>query len=139
MIDSERKFPRYQDEPQEPYMNPRQKEHFRQGLLQWRRELTEDIRATIDLLQNEVTLLPDWSDRASLESDMAIELRSRDREGKLIRKINDALARLDAGEYGFCEVCGAEIGLRRLEARPTATLCIDCKTIDEIKEKQVVK
>jgi DnaK suppressor protein len=88
-------------------------------------------------MQDEVTLLPDVTDRATLESDMAIELRNRDRERKLIKKIDDALARIQMGEYGYCENCGAEIGLRRLEARPTATLCIDCKTLDEIREKQV--
>ena len=116
---------------------PRQIEHFRIMLEQWKEQLLMDMIQTIHSMQDEVTLFPDATDRASLESDMAIELRSRDRERKLIKKIDDALASIRAGEYGYCENCGAEIGLKRLEARPTATLCIDCKTLDEIREKQV--
>jgi DnaK suppressor protein len=81
----------------------------------------------------------DPNDRASQESDMALELRNRDRERKLIKKIDETIARIDANEYGYCESCGVEIGLKRLEARPTATLCIDCKTLDELREKQVAK
>jgi len=81
----------------------------------------------------------DPNDRASQESDMALELRNRDRERKLIKKIDETIARIDADEYGYCESCGVEIGLKRLEARPTATLCIDCKTLDELRERQVAK
>jgi DnaK suppressor protein len=130
-------FVPYQAKEGEEYMNPRQIEHFRIMLEQWKEQLLMDMIQTIHSMQDEVTLFPDATDRASLESDMAIELRSRDRERKLIKKIDDALASIRAGEYGYCENCGAEIGLKRLEARPTATLCIDCKTLDEIREKQV--
>ena len=86
-----------------------------------------------------VPVFADPNDRATQESDMGLELRNRDRERKLIKKINEMLAKIDAGEYGYCEKCGVEIGLNRLEARPTATLCIDCKTLDEIRERQVAK
>ena len=84
-------------------------------------------------------MFADPNDRASQESDMALELRNRDRERKLIKKIDETIARIDANEYGYCESCGVEIGLKRLEARPTATLCIDCKTLDELRERQVAK
>jgi DnaK suppressor protein len=90
-------------------------------------------------MQDEATIFADPNDRASQESDMALELRNRDRERKLIKKIDETIARIDSGDYGYCESCGIEIGLRRLEARPTATLCIDCKTLEEIREKQVAK
>jgi DnaK suppressor protein len=130
-------FEPYVEHEGEEYMNPRQIAHFKTMLEQWKEQLLLDMVQTIHSMQDEVTLLPDVTDRATLESDMAIELRNRDRERKLIKKIDDALARIQAGEYGYCENCGTEIGLRRLEARPTATLCIDCKTLDEIREKQV--
>jgi DnaK suppressor protein len=90
-------------------------------------------------MQDEATVFADPNDRASQESDMALELRNRDRERKLIKKIDETIARIDANEYGYCESCGVEIGLKRLEARPTATLCIDCKTLDEMRERQVAK
>jgi DnaK suppressor protein len=90
-------------------------------------------------MQDEATIFADPNDRASQESDMALELRNRDRERKLIKKIDETIAKIDTGDYGYCESCGIEIGLKRLEARPTATLCIDCKTLDEIREKQVAK
>jgi DnaK suppressor protein len=90
-------------------------------------------------MQDEATVFADPNDRASQESDMALELRNRDRERKLIKKIDETIARIDADEYGYCESCGVEIGLKRLEARPTATLCIDCKTLDELRERQVAK
>jgi DnaK suppressor protein len=90
-------------------------------------------------MQDEATIFADPNDRASQESDMALELRNRDRERKLIKKIDETIAKIDTGDYGYCESCGVEIGLKRLEARPTATLCIDCKTLDEIREKQVAK
>src|SRR5258706_1380677 len=90
-------------------------------------------------MQDEATVFADPNDRASQESDMALELRNRDRERKLIKKIDETIARIDANEYGYCESCGVEIGLKRLEARPTATLCIDCKTLDEMRERQGAK
>jgi DnaK suppressor protein len=90
-------------------------------------------------MQHEATVFADPNDRASQESDIALELRNRDRERKLIKKIDETIGRIDANEYGYCESCGVEIGLKRLEARPTATLCIDCKTLDELREKQVAK
>jgi DnaK suppressor protein len=90
-------------------------------------------------MQDEVTMFADPNDRASQESDMALELRNRDRERKLIKKIDETLNKINEQDYGYCESCGVEIGLKRLEARPTATLCIDCKTLDEIREKQVAK
>ena len=90
-------------------------------------------------MQDEATIFADPNDRASQESDMSLELRNRDRERKLIKKIDETIARIDANEYGYCDSCGVEIGLKRLEARPTATLCIDCKTLDELRERQVAK
>jgi DnaK suppressor protein len=91
------------------------------------------------MMQDEATVFADPNDRASQESDMALELRNRDRERKLIKKINETIAKIDSGDYGYCDTCGIEIGLKRLEARPTATLCIDCKTLDEIRERQLAK
>ena len=90
-------------------------------------------------MQDEATVFADPNDRASQESDMTLELRSRDRERKLIKKIDEIIGKIESGDYGYCESCGIEIGLKRLEARPTATLCIDCKTLDEIRERQVAK
>ena len=90
-------------------------------------------------MQDEATIYADPNDRASQESDIALELRNRDRERKLIKKIEETIAKIDANEYGYCDSCGIEIGLKRLEARPTATLCIDCKTLDELRERQVAK
>ena len=90
-------------------------------------------------MQDEATLFADPNDRATQESDINLELRNRDRERKLIKKIDEMLAKINDGDYGYCDNCGIEIGLNRLEARPTATLCIDCKTLDEIREKQVAK
>ncbi|MDY6891575.1 MAG: RNA polymerase-binding protein DksA [Pseudomonadota bacterium] len=121
----------------EEYMNEAQKEHFRKILLAWKRELMEEVDSTITHLKEEASNFADPSDRASQEEEFSLELRTRDRERKLIRKIDEALERIDADEYGYCEACGVEIGIRRLEARPTATLCIDCKTLAEIKEKQI--
>ncbi|MCW8827805.1 MAG: RNA polymerase-binding protein DksA [Gammaproteobacteria bacterium] len=117
-------------------MNPRMREHFRQILSNWKKELMEEVDRTVHHMQDEAANFPDPNDRASQESDFTMELRTRDRERKLLKKINEALDLLDENEYGFCESCGVEIGIRRLEARPTATLCIDCKTLDEIREKQ---
>ena len=129
-------FVPYQEKKGEEYMNDRQIEHFRNILRDWRKQLMEEVDRTVHHMQDEVTNFPDPNDRASQESEFALELRTRDRERKLIRKIDKTLDNLDNGEYGFCESCGVEIGIRRLEARPTATLCVDCKQLEEIKEKQ---
>jgi DnaK suppressor protein len=132
-------FTPYQAKPDEEYMNKNQLKHFRTILNEWKSELSHDIDRTVHTMQDEVTMFADPNDRASQESDMALELRNRDRERKLIKKIDDTLRSIDENEYGYCEGCGVEIGLKRLEARPTATLCIDCKTLDEMREKQVAK
>ena len=129
----------YNPKKGEPYMSPRQLDHFRAILNNIKLGLGEDIDRTVHTMQDEATVFADPNDRASQESDMALELRNRDRERKLIKKIDEMLARIDSGDYGYCENCGVEIGLSRLEARPTATLCIDCKTLDEIRERQVAK
>lgn len=132
-------FTPYKPKAREEYMNPRQLAHFRSILDALKTELSKDIDRTVHTMQDEATIFADPNDRASQESDMALELRNRDRERKLIKKIEETIGKIDAGDYGYCESCGIEIGLRRLEARPTATLCIDCKTLEEIREKQVAK
>ena len=134
-----RQFVPYQSKADEEYMNDKQLDHFRKILNDWKSELSHDIDRTVHTMQDEVTMFADPNDRASQESDMALELRNRDRERKLIKKIDETLSKIDEGEYGYCNSCGVEIGLKRLEARPTATLCIDCKTLDEIRERQVAK
>ena len=121
----------------EEYMNEEQSEHFRQILLAWKRELMEEVDRTVHHMQDEAANFPDPNDRATQESDFSMELRTRDRERKLIKKIDESLMNLDNEDYGYCDACGVEIGIRRLEARPTATQCIDCKTLDEIREKQM--
>ncbi len=131
--------PAYVPKKGEEYMNPRQLSHFRKILETLKLELSQDIDRTVHTMQDEATIFADPNDRASQESDIALELRNRDRERKLIKKIDETIAKIDAGEYGYCESCGIEIGLKRLEARPTATLCIDCKTLDELRERQVAK
>jgi DnaK suppressor protein len=120
-------------------MNAAQRKHFRKILETLKAELSLEIDRTVHTMQDEATVFADPNDRASQESDMALELRNRDRERKLIKKIDETIARIDADEYGYCDSCGVEIGLKRLEARPTATLCIDCKTLDELRERQVAK
>jgi len=132
-------FPPYLPKKGEEYMNPRQRAHFRKMLAALKDELSQDIERTVHTMQDEATLFADPNDRASQESDIALELRNRDRERKLIKKIDETIARIEKDDYGHCENCGVEIGLKRLEARPTATLCIDCKTLDELREKQVAK
>jgi len=119
------------------YMSPAQGVHFRKILLAWRQELMEEADRTMHHLQDEAANLPDPNDRATQEEEFALELRARDRERKLLKKIEQALDKVDKGDYGWCEACGIEIGIRRLEARPTAELCIDCKELAEIKEKQL--
>tara|TARA_Y100001936_G_scaffold253066_1_gene315625 strand:+ start:287 stop:709 length:423 start_codon:yes stop_codon:yes gene_type:complete len=123
----------------EEYMNAKQLNHFRKMLENIKIGLGQDIDRTVHTMQDEATVFADPNDRASQESDMALELRNRDRERKLIKKIDDTIAKIEAADYGYCDTCGIEIGLKRLEARPTATLCIDCKTIDEIRERQLAK
>jgi len=129
----------YSPKKGEEYMNSKQKAHFRKILGALKEELSQDIDRTVHTMQDEATVFADPNDRASQESDIALELRNRDRERKLIKKIDETIARMDAEDYGYCDNCGVEIGLKRLEARPTATLCIDCKTLDELREKQVAK
>lgn len=130
-------IPPYQEKKGEEYMGTRQIEHFRNILDTWKSKLIEEMERTVHHMRDEAANFPDPNDRASQESDFALELRTRDRERKLIKKIEESLRNLDNNEYGYCEMCGIEIGIRRLEARPTATLCIDCKTLDEIRERQV--
>ncbi len=132
-------FTPYQPKADEQYMSKPQLNHFRKILNAWKAELSQELDRTVHTMQDEVTMFADPNDRASQESDMTLELRSRDRERKLIKKIDETLRNIDSDEYGYCEGCGIEIGLKRLEARPTATLCIDCKTLDEMREKQVAK
>ncbi len=118
-------------------MSDNQIEHFRKILHAWKQELMHEVDRTVHYMQDEAANFPDPNDRASQESDFTMELRTRDRERKLIKKISGSIKVLEEGEYGFCESCGVEIGIRRLEARPTADLCIDCKTLDEIREKKL--
>jgi DnaK suppressor protein len=132
-------YPPYKAKAREEYMNPKQRAHFKEILSEMKRELSQDIDRTVHTMQDEATIFADPNDRASQESDMSLELRNRDRERKLIKKIDETITKIDSGDYGYCESCGVEIGLKRLEARPTATLCIDCKTLDELREKQVAK
>ncbi len=127
----------YKPRKTEKYMSDAQLVHFNAILSAWRGELTDETSKTVNNIQDETANHPDPTDRASQETDMALELRGRDRDRKLIKKIEAAIALLSTGDFGYCENCGEEIGLKRLEARPTAELCIDCKTLDEIREKQL--
>ncbi len=129
----------YQAKEGEAYMNPQQRDHFRRVLQQIKAGLGEDIDRTVHTMQDEATVFADPNDRATQESDISLELRNRDRERKLIKKIDEMIGKINADEYGYCDNCGVEIGLGRLEARPTATQCIDCKSLDEIREKQMAK
>jgi len=128
----------YKPKKNEEYMNEAQREHFKKILQAWKHELMEEVDRTMSHMKDEAANFPDPADRATQEEEFALELRTRDRERKLIKKIDQTLDLLENDGYGFCDQCGIEIGIRRLEARPTATLCIDCKTLDEIKEKQLV-
>ena len=132
-----KQFRAYEAKKGESYMSKSQLNHFRSILNEWKTELSQDIDRTVHTMQDELTSYADPNDRASQESDMALELRNRDRERKLIKKIDETLRNIESQDYGYCTGCGEEIGLKRLEARPTATLCIDCKTLDEIREKQM--
>ena len=120
----------------ESYMNDEQIDHFRGILLTWRDELVDEVSRTVSHMKDEAANFPDPADRATQEEEFSLELRTRDRERKLIKKIDSTLDRLQNDDYGYCDACGIEIGIQRLEARPTATLCIDCKTLAEIKERQ---
>lgn len=127
----------YKEDRNEEYMNENQVQHFRNILLAWKRELMEEVDRTVHHMQDDAANFPDPNDRATQESEFSMELRARDRERKLIKKIDESMRNLDNDEFGYCEACGVEIGVKRLEARPTATLCIDCKILDEIREKQM--
>jgi DnaK suppressor protein len=129
-------FKPYKPARGESYMNEEQLEHFRQILLNWRGELVDEVTRTVTHMKDEASNFPDPADRATQEEEFSLELRTRDRERKLIKKIDSTLERIQNDDYGYCDACGIEIGIQRLEARPTATLCIDCKTLAEIKEKQ---
>jgi DnaK suppressor protein len=127
----------YKPSVKEEYMNSRQLEYFKQKLTAWRDELVEESRETISNLQSEVRDVGDEAERATRETENSLELRTRDRYRKLIKKISKTLARLDEGDYGYCEETGEEIGLKRLEARPIATLCLDAQERWEIRQKQM--
>ncbi|MFK5947154.1 MAG: RNA polymerase-binding protein DksA [Methylococcales bacterium] len=130
-------FTPYQEKEGEEFMNDAQVEHFKSILNNWKNELMQEVDRTVHHMQDDAANFPDPNDRATQESEFSLELRTRDRERKLIAKIDESLKGVESGDYGFCESCGIEIGVRRLEARPTAVLCIDCKTLDEIREKQM--
>ena len=129
-------FKPYKEKKGEEYMSEAQIQHFTDILQAWKAELMTEVDRTVDHMKDEAANFPDPADRATQEEEFSLELRTRDRERKLIKKIDDTLTLMSNGEYGYCETCGVEIGLRRMEARPTATQCIDCKSHDEIKEKQ---
>jgi DnaK suppressor protein len=131
-------FEPYKQKEGESYMSKPQLDHFAQLLLAWKRQLQEEVERTVHHMRDDANNYADPADRATQEEEFALELRARDRERKLIRKIDQTLDMIRKEDYGYCEQCGIEIGLRRLEARPTATMCIDCKTLEEIREKQRV-
>lgn len=132
-------FTPYVETKGEEYMGKPMREHFTKILQKWKQDLMQEVDRTVDHMKDEAANFPDPADRASQEEEFALELRARDRERKLIKKIDKTLQLIEDEEYGWCESCGVEIGIRRLEARPTADLCVDCKTLAEIKEKQVGK
>ncbi len=127
----------YESNADEEYMNEPQMDHFRQILSAWRTQLREEVDRTVTHMKDDASNFPDPVDRAAQEEEFSLELRTRDRERKLIKKIEKTLKRIEDDDFGFCDSCGIEIGIKRLEARPTADLCIDCKTMAEIKEKQM--
>ena len=132
-----RNFTPYKAKKSEEYMNSDQLAHFMDILQNWRQELMEEVDRTVHHMQDEAANFPDPADRATQEEEFSIELRTRDRERKLIRKIDKTIELIEQDDYGFCDTCGVEIGLQRLEARPTATSCVDCKTLSEIRKKQI--
>lgn len=127
----------YKGRKGEKYMSAAMKKHFNAVLIEWREHLRDEMQKTFDHLKNKGESYADPIDRASQEEEFAFELRTRDRERKLLNKIAGSLEQIKQDDYGYCYACGIEIGVKRLEARPTATHCIDCKTLDEIKEKQL--
>ena len=127
----------YKAKKKEKYMSVAMKKHFVSVLLLWKEHLQDEMQKTFDHLRTKGETYADPMDRASQEEEFAFELRTRDRERKLISKIGVSIEQIKQDDYGWCEACGDEIGVKRLEARPTATHCIDCKTLDEIKEKQL--
>ncbi|MCK5881450.1 MAG: RNA polymerase-binding protein DksA [Sinobacterium sp.] len=129
-------FTPYSPKKGEEYMSDAQLEHFSGILNAWRDELHGEVDRTVTHMKDEAANFPDPADRATQEEEFSLELRTRDRERKLIKKIESTLEDVTSGDYGWCESCGVEIGIKRLEARPTASQCIDCKTLAEIKEKQ---
>ena len=129
-------FVPYKISKTEKYMNKSQQKHFINILNSWKNALDNEQEKTEKLIQQDQSNFPDSLDRASKEEEFMLELRKRERERKLISKIELSLKDIEDDLYGYCETCGVEIGIKRLEARPTATQCIDCKTVDEIKEKQ---
>jgi len=129
-------FTPYTPKKGEEYMSDAQLAHFKEILLNWRSDLMHEVDRTVTHMKDEAANFPDPADRATQEEEFSLELRTRDRERKLIRKIDQTIERIEQDDYGFCDACGIEIGIKRLEARPTAELCIDCKTLAEIKEKQ---
>ena len=132
-------FEPYKEVKGEEYMGKSMRAHFTKILNKWKQDLMQEVDRTVDHMKDEAANFPDPADRASQEEEFSLELRARDRERKLIKKIDKTLQLIEDEEYGWCESCGVEIGIRRLEARPTADLCVDCKTLAEIKEKQVGK
>ena len=134
-----RGFEPYKEKKGEEYMSDPMRAHFTSILNKWKLELMQEVDRTVHHMQDEAANFPDPADRASQEEEFSLELRARDRERKLIKKIDEAIGRIEDGEYGYCDSCGVEIGLKRLEARPTATMCIDCKTLEEMRERQVAK
>ena len=132
-----RAFEAYKESQGEEYMSDKMRAHFTGILNKWKQELMEEVDRTVHHMQDEAANFPDPADRASQEEEFSLELRARDRERKLIKKIDETLQLIEDNEYGWCDSCGVEIGIRRLEARPTATLCIDCKTLAEIRKKQI--
>lgn len=126
----------YKPKKGEEYMGSKMLPHFKKILTAMRIQIMKGVDRTVTHMKEEAINYPDPNDRASQEEDFRLELRARDRERKLLKKVEEALGLINAKDYGYCEVCGVEIGLRRLEARPTATLCVDCKALEEIREKQ---
>ena len=137
LAESFQNFTPYKPKKGEQYMGEPQKEHFKDILNNWKSQLMEEVDRTVSHMKDEAANFPDPADRATQEEEFSLELRARYRERKLIRKIDATIDLIDNDDYGYCTACGIDIGIKRLEARPTATLCIDCKTLDEIKEKQL--
>ncbi|MCI4412279.1 MAG: RNA polymerase-binding protein DksA [Thiotrichales bacterium] len=129
-------YPTYQVKPGEEYMSPEMLAHFRNKLTWWREQLLAEMNTTIHHLKEDSAMPADPNDRASQEEEFSLELRTRDRERKLIAKVEEALKRIDDGDFGYCTVTGEEIGLERLEARPTATMTVEAKAMQELREKQ---